>query len=189
MKINFLSIEGIGIALNGMRLSYNSKSNTSLYLNNKFELDDRDLKLAYKLIKEGNSASKFTRFIIAYLEIEAPRYWWQQFDTYRIGVERLSESTMHTILKNHLTQSNFEGHVPDNWIKELNKYIDEKKFYVVKNLLPESFLQKRFVMASYQALRHIYFDRRNHKLNEWKQFCRYLEQDLPFSKFVVISDK
>jgi len=180
MKIELLELTGIGIAMHGMRLSYGSSSDTPLFHFIHNEIGDQDRALSKRLTKEGTSASKFLRFIIAYLDITAPRYWWQQFDTYRFGVEKLSTSTMHTILRRKLTQENFQDNIPDDILNILNDYIEKKEFKKVKNILPESFLQKRYVMASYQALMHMYLDRKNHKLEEWHIFCNFLIKKMPY---------
>ena len=57
----------------------------------------------------------------------------------------------------------------------------------IKEILPESFIQKRIVMFSYQTLRRIYFQRRNHRLPQWRKFCEWIET-LPFAKELIMID-
>jgi hypothetical protein len=50
-----------------------------------------------------------------------------------------------------------------------------------KRILPEGFLQLRTLSTNYAELLNIYFQRKNHRLPEWKVFCNYVEQ-LPYMK-------
>ena len=51
-------------------------------------------------------------------------------------------------------------------------------------LLPSSYNQKRTVMLNYQVLKNMYHARKNHKLDEWHEFCRMVEE-LPYSELIV----
>jgi flagellar biosynthesis protein FliP len=110
----------------------------------------------------------------------APRYFWQQFDTYRIGITKQSESTMHTIMKNKLTQDNFENEIDGVILDILNDSISQKDFMKVKTNLPESFLQRRIISTDLKTLIYIYKQRKNHRLKEWKDFANFL-QDFIFN--------
>ena len=113
-----------------------------------------DEKLLNALVKAGDDHAKVTRGIVAYLEINAPRYWWVEMDTYRIGRETLaSESTMH-----------IQGHG-----------LSEDELVAMKSSLTEGTMQRRIVMLSYQTLRRIYHQRKHHRLPEWREMCRWLE--------------
>ena len=71
--------------------------------------DPKDVELVKNLIKNGDEHAKVMRGVLAWAKITAPRGWWQEFDTYRIGVEKLSsESTMHTLGKRDLTVDDFD---------------------------------------------------------------------------------
>jgi hypothetical protein len=109
-------------------------------------------------------------------------------DTYKVGTTAMSASTMHTITRRHLTEHDFElelaGVLDYEWLQKLNDLIDNKDWYGVKCRLPESFLQRRIVNLNYQTLRHIYIDRRNHKLPQWKTFFTILN-DLPFPELIT----
>lgn len=126
--------------------------------------DERDLTLMSTLIKRGDEHAKVLRGIIVYAEINAPRYWWQEADTYRIGTERLSsESTMHIQGRGMSTE-------------ELVK---------MKSELTEGTMQKRVQYFSYQALRRIYQQRRNHRLPHWHIFCDWIKT-LPFANELIL---
>ena len=51
-------------------------------------------------------------------------------------------------------------------------------------LLPSSYNQKRTVMLNYEVLANIYKSRKNHKLDEWKDFCKWIES-LPYSELIT----
>lgn len=51
-------------------------------------------------------------------------------------------------------------------------------------LLPSSYNQKRTVMLNYEVLVGIYRWRKEHKLDEWREFCRWIEQ-LPYSEIII----
>lgn len=126
--------------------------------------DERDLTLMSTLIKRGDEHAKVLRGIIAYAEINAPRFWWVEMDTYRIGSERLSsESTMHIQGRGMSTE-------------ELVK---------MKSELTEGTMQKRVQYFSYQALRRIYQQRRNHRLPHWHIFCDWIKT-LPFANELIL---
>ena len=61
---------------------------------------------------------------------------------------------------------------------------DKRYWRALIQLLPESWNQKRTWTANYQVLRAIYFARRHHRLSEWHEFCRVIEQ-LPYGKELI----
>lgn len=71
------------------------------------ELGEEDLKLMKKLVLRGTDEAKFARAIHVQVNIKAPLSWWKQFDTYKVGTVRLSDSTMHNILKDQITTESF----------------------------------------------------------------------------------
>lgn len=71
------------------------------------KLGEEDLKLMKKLVLRGTDEAKFARAIHVQANIKAPLSWWKQFDTYKVGTVRLSDSTMHNILKDPITIESF----------------------------------------------------------------------------------
>lgn len=129
------------------------------------QLHDKDKALISALVKRGDEHAKVLRGVMVWCEVNAPRYFHVELDTYRVGCERLSsESTMH-----------IEG-----------KGLSEEELIQMKENLPEGHMQKRIWVFSYQTLRRIYFQRRNHRLPQWRKFCEWIES-LPFAKdFITI---
>lgn len=165
----------------------------------------KDVKLMTNLVRVGDDHSKFMRQIQAQFDITAPRYFIVELDTYKIGATKLSGSTMHTITNRHLTIDDFAVDLKNtdklyfgmlNTIDNINSLIDDYKKALnaqhktdilaeIKKLLPESFLQRFVFTASYQTLLRMIMQRSNHRLMEWRIFCKYIEVELPLmSEFV-----
>ena len=173
-----------------------------------FIIGEKDMELAKRLIKAGSSDRKFMRMIHVQADVTAPLYWWKQADQYRIGVTTNSTSTMHTIHKREFTMDDFsyehlfnDGYITNgeycylssmDCLKEqvhtLNmfreKYLetkDKKYWWQMIQLLPSSYNQMRTIDLDYETLFSIYHQRKNHKLDEWKEFCKWIET-LPYMK-------
>lgn len=179
-------------AIEGARLAFNTQSNYSKILSE--ENYQLGLKLSNSPVSSGHD--KFLQSIHFLIDITMPRYFFSEFDTYRIGISKQSESTMHTLLKTNLSINNFE--LDDNcdlyaiiWnniyfineIKEDKTLSNLEKLRIIKQVLPESFLQTRRISMNYAVVKLIYSQRKNHKLKEWKIFLDYLKTELPYSEF------
>jgi len=173
MKVEILREAGFDEALLGISLSYNSGGDMKV--------------VADKLVKRGGSHSKFLESIAVWLDITAPRYWWQQFDTYRVGVTKQSESTMHTLMNKELEQSDFAVPFFPPALIDINRMIRDGEFYGAKANLPESFLQRRIVCANYMALKRMIQQRRTHKLNEWQEFCDEVIEQSIYPEFLEVT--
>jgi hypothetical protein len=147
-----------------------------------------DIALMRKLVLTGDEHAKAMRMVVAWMLVRAPRYWWQQFDTYRIGVEKLSESTMHTLMRDGVRLKDFTPATPVEAFSVVQDYVRWKNFEVAKAALPEGFLQTRLVMASYQALRRMWLQRRSHKLAEWHEFLDAL-RELPLADELIFAEE
>ena len=193
MKINIIETSGETTALFGIGLSYGItstyKSCTALRLYT--DIYNKLLKTADTLAHKQRGHNKFLESINISLDITAPRYWWSEFDTYRVGVTKQSESTIHTLGKRDLTADDFEHNLPFDILTIFNNIIDryrctenkkekETLFLTLKNLLPEGYLQRRIVVLNAKTLQNIIAQRINHRLPEWKQFCDTLRNSLPF---------
>lgn len=71
--------------------------------------------------------------------------------------------------------------------EEYKKTKDNSILLDIKNILPESYLQTRIDCYSYQCLRNIYRQRKNHRLPEWREFCAWIEK-LPFARDLIICE-
>ena len=175
-----------------------------------FFMGDADHELAQKLADSGSVHAKYRRMIPVYLDITAPLYFWKEFVTYKVGTVSNSCSTMHKIHAKKFELSDFSCehlfhnvndtemwldvdffNVLDNMIFYLNKarelYLetkDKQYWWQMIQLLPSSYNQKRTVMLNYEVLANIYPMRKNHKLDEWRDFCDWIET-LPYSELIT----
>ena len=160
------------------------------------QIGKADMKLCKNLIKAGSSDRKFMRMIHVQADVTAPLFWWKEADTYKVGTVANSCSTMHTLHKRDLTIDDFSHeHLVSASLDCLNetiKTINTARQYFVDmklkgdwwqmiQLLPSSFNQKRTIDLNYETLFSIYHQRKNHKLDEWREFCKWIET-LPYMK-------
>lgn len=162
-----------------------------------------DLDLAMRLSKAGSDHAKYLRMIVVYMDITAPRYFHHQLDTYKVGTVKNSCSTMHTIHKRKFTEDDFATkYVHLSYVvKKLNdcrdiylvaKHTDDKELMEYSwqdliDILPQSYIQKFTWMTNYEVLKNIYHSRRNHKLQEWRDFCKMIEA-LPYSQLITLKE-
>lgn len=170
---------------------------TTIYCNS--GIGPNDLELMKKLVKAGSDHSKFMRMITVTVDITAPLYWWKEFDTYKVGTVRNSCSTMHKIHEKPFDRCDFSfdkvlygsNAFINHIIAELNgyreMYVETKRkeyWYTLIQLLPSSYNQRATVQVNYAVLRNMYRSRKNHKLDEWRTFCKWIES-LPFAKELI----
>lgn len=157
----------------------------------KYLIGPNDLKLAQTLIKGGTEHRKFLRQIIVSVDVTAPLYWWEEFDTYKVGTVANSTSTMHKLASTPITMDCFENGemIYSFTIAELEmnrlKYLETKDKNEWKKLivnLPESWLQTRTVTMNYENIRTMVHQRTNHKLTEWSKDFIEWAKTLPYSE-------
>lgn len=170
-----------------------------------FEVGPNDMKLMTTLRNAGTDHRKFMRMITVYFDITAPLYWWKEFDTYKVGTVANSCSTMHKLTAKEFGLDDFSHehlnvagtNILTQIVETLNllreaylgneiKSPEWKKdiWYMMIQLLPSSYNQKRTVMLNYEVLANIYKSRRNHKLDEWHTLCDWIES-LPYSELIT----
>lgn len=174
------------------------------------KLGSNDHSLMQRLSNAGTEHRKYMRMMPVYMRITAPLYWWKEFDTYKVGTVANSCSTMHKIQEKEFTLEDFSYEhldirthkILDETIKALNDY---RKLYINYNpddfeikgcpskkdiwwqmiqLLPSSYNQTRNVMLNYEVLTNIYRQRKGHKLDEWREVCKWIES-LPYSELIT----
>lgn len=173
-----------------------------------YTIGPNDHVLMLRLAKQGPVHGKFRRMITVYVDITAPLYWWKEADTYKVGTVANSCSTMHKIHAKKFTVDDFshEHLITDEpiptrtysplgmmqaTVKNLNMFRelflktgDKKYWWQMIQLLPSSYNQRRTVMLNYEVLANMYRYRREHKLDEWRDFCGWIEE-LPYSEIIT----
>lgn len=163
-------------------------------------IGDNDLDLMKRLVKAGSDHSKFMRMINVTVDITAPLYWIAEHDTYKVGTVRNSCSFMHKGVSSPFAIDDFSVHgfpiyidrIYEDIIDALNRlrdvYLetkDEKVFQQIRCLLPSGYNQRYTWQANYAVLRNIYHSRKNHRLEEWRIFCHWIES-LPYSELITM---
>lgn len=222
IKIENAEVVGWEHAIRGMRNPLNSWDKSDSFWQTELETEDmqefpispeyivgrKDLDLMKRLVSAGTDHRKFMRMIVVYVDVTAPRYWWAEMDTYKVGTVRNSCSTMHKITAKEFTLDDFshehleatviDGALHSGCKSTLKCVIDilngmriqylstNNKYYwwQIIQLLPSSYNQRATLMLNYEVLANIYHSRKNHRLDEWRDFCAWIET-LPYSELIT----
>ena len=171
-----------------------------------YEVGEEDLNLMKRLAAAGAEYRKFLRMMPVYVRITAPLYWWEEFDTYKVGTVSNSCSTTNNVHEKEFTLEDFScehlinspliesepgspellnmqaknmleiiigvlNAARDNYLKTK----DKKYWWQMIQLLPSSYNQTRNVMMNYEVLVNIYWSRKDNELDEWREFCKWIE--------------
>ena len=202
IKIERTSVMNFENAIRGARNPLNSwgRMDSSYDEENKFVFGENDINLAKRLAKAGSDHRKFLRQIFVSVDITAPLYWWKEFDTYKVGTDANSCSTMHKIHSKPFCRDDFShDRMTPEAIALLDatvEFLEAERLKFVENpedrehwhnmiqLLPSSFNQMRTVTLNYENLIGMYYARRNHKLAEWHTLCDWI-MSLPYAEDLI----
>jgi hypothetical protein len=207
IKVKNLKIDGVFEAIRGMRAPMKSykKIDSEVREDGTVKIGQNDLDLMVRLGKAGTEHRKYLRAISVSLCIDAPLFWWKEFDTYKIGTVCNSESTMHKL---H-TMEFFDGEdiihnifsmesLDEEDIDVVRSYVEIIEFFISKfngtkdkkywrkavELLPSSFMQKRYVYMNMETVLNICKQRKGHKLYEWEQLISAFKED-EFMEYLI----
>lgn len=211
IKLEKTRVVGFEEAIRGMRNPMNSWDRMDSYTDgDEFVMGVKDFDLMKKLAAGGSVHAKYRRMVVVYVDITAPLYWWKEFDTYKVGTVANSCSTMHKIAEKEFEFSDFSwehlfihaqtynGFVSSAVLKctieALNEFRglylktkDKVYWWQLIQLLPSSYNQKRTIMLNYEVLTGLYRSRKGHKLDEWNDFCDWIEK-LPYSELITMKE-
>ena len=205
IKLERTSVMNLENAMRGTRNPMNSwgRMDSGYDADGSYRLGPNDLDLAKRLRRAGSDHRKFIRQIFVSVDITAPLYWWKEYDTYKVGTVANSTSTMHKIHSKPFELEDFShDHLTERGLLSLQRTIgdleeirlrfvqDKKKedWYDMIQLLPTSYNQMRTCTLNYETLVNIYYARRNHKLEEWHTFCRWIET-LPYARELILGEE
>lgn len=189
---------------------FDDYENLHSYYMKSADIGKNDLDLMTRLNNAGTDHRKFMRMIVVYADIIAPLYWWKEFDTYKVGTVANSCSTMHKITEKEFTLEDFSYEhldirtrkILEEIIKALNDYrtlyinynpddfeikgcpSEKDIWWQMIQLMPSSYNQHCTVMLNYEVLTNIYKSCKNHKLDEWSEFCDWIKT-LPLSELIT----
>ena len=213
IKVENIEIFNFDGAMRGLRNPMNSWDKSDSYTDEIgiFNIGPNDMKLAQRMLGGGAEESKFMRQIMICMDIDAPQFWWSEMDTYKVGTTANSCSKMHKLASSEIGAQNFSFDMDitdfpqeyqelvsmirvnsvyycEQLRKTYEKTKDKRIWRALVEVLPMAWNQRRTWTANYQVLRNIYFQRRNHKLDEWKEFCKIIES-LPYGKELICYEK
>lgn len=209
IKIENTDVYGFEAAIRGMRNPKNSwEKSDSIDYGWGFVVGQNDIELMKSLSKAGTDHSKYLRFITITADITAPMFWWFEYDTYKVGTVKNSCSKMHKIhikpfLYDDFTHEGIDEVTTDypelkrifrNYIETIeelrllfNKTQEKKYWRALIEMLPESYNMRATVLMNYQVLKNMYHARKNHKLDCWIEFCKWIEE-LPYAKELICNE-
>lgn len=172
------------------------------------EVTEKDLTRAQNLVnatKTGNNAhAQFLTGIRVAFDLTCSNKMWVEAERYRFLEFVSSQSTMHRITKFDLEDQYNEYVDPRvieimkekvaeyNRIAEVNADADrnpeilKRKYLEILYTNPAGFILTARMTTNYRCLRNIYIQRKDHRLPEWREFCKWIET-LPYAKELLIS--
>ena len=186
MRVEVLWEYGYGPALFGLGLSYGLTSDYYFIdIGWREQIYERLCRVSQRCAKKSNGEEKFLRMIQIWADVTAPRFWWAEFDTYKVGTVALSESTMHTLGKRPLTPEDFETPIEPDYLDTLNSALrSDNAIEFNKGMLPEGFLQRRIVNFNYAVLANMIRQRSKHNLPQWRQFLTEVRANVAKPEFL-----
>lgn len=145
-------------------------------------------------VSVGSAHDNFLRGIIVQFDLTFTNKAWVEAERYTFFNIVSSQSTMHRIAKFDLDKAYIEHVHPESielmkrLIKEYNDEPSEKKYLQILYTNPAGFRLTARISTNYQQLKTIYFQRRNHRLPEWQEFCDWVET-LPYFQDWILKGK
>ena len=182
--VRVLCEAGFKEALFGLSLSYRTLTPLEINGTKRYFDDDQHFlklcKIAETLAFKQGGHNKFLESMQVWLLIRGSLSFWKQFDTYRVGTTKQSESTMHTLKKRALTENDFTKET--FCIPTINQKfsIDE-----MRDSLPSGFLECRVVNTNYKTLQNIIHQRKNHRSKKWNIFIEQLLKQIQHPQLLI----
>ena len=182
----------------GLEFAVKASGNPMRTVLNREENTEKDYLRAVKLgaTRGGEGHDNYLKGIVVEFDITAPLYWWKQAQRYHFFEYVSSQSTMHCLLKFDISAQCVEETNKDvlkliekikdeyNLIPDSEKELKYKKWRELVASTPCGFCLGATMVTNYQQLKTMYNQRKEHKLVEWHEFCKWCES-LP--KFVELT--
>ena len=173
------------------------------------EITDRTKSLGRTGMGEGHD--NFLSGIVVNFDLTITNKMWVEAERYHFFQIVSSQSTMHRISKIGENRNNFDSHVDPRTLSILNEKIAEYNRLVSlatpddlnitqkrDELLKEAYLDILMnvpaglkltarISTNYRQLKTIYYQRKNHRLPEWRKFCNWMETELPHFKELCLN--
>lgn len=173
------------------------------------EITDRTKSLGRTGMGEGHD--NFLSGIVVNFDLTITNKMWVEAERYHFFQIVSSQSTMHRISKIGENRNNFDSHVDTRTLSILNEKIEEYNRLCGlstpddlnirqerEELLKEAYLDILMnvpaglkltarISTNYRQLKTIYYQRKNHRLPEWRKFCNWMETELPHFKELCLN--
>lgn len=173
------------------------------------EITDRTKSLGRTGMGEGHD--NFLSGIVVNFDLTITNKMWVEAERYHFFQIVSSQSTMHRISKIGENRNNFDSHVDTRTLSILNEKIAEYNRLCGlstpddlnirqerEELLKEAYLDILMnvpaglkltarISTNYRQLKTIYYQRKNHRLPEWRKFCNWMETELPHFKELCLN--
>lgn len=169
------------------------------------ELEEKDIERAIKLVAatktDNNAHGQFLTGIRVNFDLTLTNKAWVEAERYRFLEFVSSQSTMHRITKFDLEKQYIkyvDPRIIDIIKEKVSEYYEmlsffgagheevKKKYLEILYSNPAGFKITARMTTNYRCLRNIYIQRKNHRLPEWRAFCKWIET-LPFAKELLIN--
>jgi hypothetical protein len=187
-----------GTQVYGLELAVKASGNPMRTVIDTSPIEEKDFSRAMRLGRthNGEGHDNYLKGVIVQMNVTAPLYWWKQAQRYHWFDFVSSQSTMHCLLKFTLKdQCVTETHpgvldIVQGLIDEYQALAEDDpqkklKWRQIVASLPSGFCLGATMTTNYQQLKTMYFQRKNHKLTEWRTFCAWCET-LP--RFLELTD-
>ena len=163
-------------------------------------VDEKDMKRAKNLVlatKDGNTAHhQFLTGIRVNFDLKLSNKAWVEAERYRFLEFVSSQSTMHRITKFNLDDT-YNKYVDPRIIEIMKEKVNEyngledgqekkEKYLEILYSNPAGFEITARMTTNYRCLRNIYIQRKDHRLPEWREFCKWIET-LPYAEELLCS--
>lgn len=159
------------------------------------EFCDKTILRCEKLCRAGGAEEQFLSGIVVNFDLTCSNKMWVEAERYRFLTFVSSQSTMHRISKFDLDKS-FNAYVDpriieivrekaENYNNEVNPEAKKEKYIELLYNIPSGFVLTARMTTNYRCLKNIYYQRRNHRLPEWREFCRWIETLPMADKFIL----
>ena len=173
------------------------------------EITDRTKSLGRTGMGEGHD--NFLSGIVVNFDLTITNKMWVEAERYHFFQIVSSQSTMHRISKIGENRNNFDSHVDSRTLSILNEKIAEynrlsslstpddlnvtqKRDELLKEAyldilmnVPAGLKLTARISTNYRQLKTIYYQRKNHRLPEWRKFCNWMETELPHFKELCLN--
>lgn len=165
------------------------------------EIEEKDLNRAEKLsvlsIRDNGAHGQFLTGIRVAFDLTFSNKAWVEAERYRFLEFVSSQSTMHRITKFDLDKQ-YNQYVDPRVIDIMKEKVSEynnmedgpdkvEKYLEILYTNPAGFELTARMTTNYRCLKNIYKQRKNHRLPEWREFCRWVET-LPYAKELILSE-